>query len=108
MLDKNSEKVLHYIIDNAYDGKTLFPVDNPFDNISGYLLDSIAHSLEKDGYIHAIYSDEGIYATILENKGQTYFQCKHAELIKTWAPYAVTTLIAISALVNSIFARLNL
>ena len=53
--------------------------------------------------LYPVYSEYKI-----TNEGITYIQQKRKGLLMSWIPYTITTLIAIAALINSIFARLDL
>jgi len=44
----------------------------------------------------------------ITNEGIAYIQNKRKEILLRWIPYTITTIIAIAALVNSVFARLGL
>jgi len=58
------------------------------------------------GYAESLYPVYSEYK--ITNEGIAYIQQKRKGLLVSWIPYTITTLIAIAALVNSIFARLGL
>ena len=111
MLDKTSEKVLQYIIEN-HDTKNMLIIFDDTDTeklmLSEGQLRAILRVLLENGYIfnYAEHYEFGSRA-FLTQLGLNYFQSKGKEIFRFWFPIIITNLISIAALIVAILAYIK-
>lgn len=108
MLDKYSQKILSsaiqkYKTENV-NFHTFYSSDAASFNMSKERLLSTCEQLANEGYLYDFvkYYDDGCRFR-LTNKGLVYFETKRKEQFHFWIPIIVSNLIAIIALLHSIF-----
>ena len=115
MLDKDSKKVLKYIknlytvfgnaMNNAIDGRItlLEHQDAAALNIPSHKLFLICKELEKYGYLENVtYSDCDVTVSITQ-QGLSYSKYVLYQSLKYWIPIVTSNLIALIALLHSVF-----